>query len=379
MLTFSPNNQDGIKMAKRISALDATLRALGGEMGNWNGMDLPYSYPTDPHLEMMALREAIGIWDASALTKIHVRGADAMATVNYLVPREMSKVPVGKSVYCPILKDNGHFCDDAIIYRLAEDHFLVANGIGPTLDYLQEDAKGRNVSVEEDDDLHVLSVQGPRSLELLNAHTDANLSALLFAHQIAANLFGNDMIVSRTGFSGERGYELYVGADAVVEVWQALMEHGHPLGVMPMSVHAIEAICVESGLLYYGAEATEENTPWEVNMGWALSRTKESFRGKKALFELEGKEKVKLYGIIADHDKAVDHGSELFINGERVGRITTPAYSPMLGKSLGLVHLIPSAAQEGTMLEVIGPSIQCSATAVPIPFYDPKRERLHVA
>jgi len=365
-------------MAKRISALDATLRALGGEMGDWNGMDLPYTYPTDPHLEMKALREAIGIWDTSALTKIHIRGADALAAVNYLAPREMSKVPVGKSVYCPILKENGHFCDDAIIYRMAEDHFLVANGIGPTLEYLQEDAKGRNVSIEEDDDLHVLSIQGPGSLELLDVHTDANLSDLVFAHHIDATLFGKDMMIARTGFSGERGYELFVGADDVVEVWQALMEYGQPLGLMPMSVHAIEAICVESGLLLYGAEATEENTPWEADMGWAISRTKEDFRGKKALFELEGKEKVKLYGIIADHDKAVDLDSELFIDGEKVGRITTPAYSPLLGKSLGLAHLIPSAAQEGTKLEVRGPTIQCSATAAPIPFYDPKRERLHV-
>lgn len=364
-------------MPKRISALDATLRALGGEMGDWNGMELPYTYPTDPVLEMNAVREDIGMWDTSALTKVHVRGSDVLAAVNYLVPREMSKVPVGKSVYCTVLKDNGHLCDDAIINRMAEDHFLVANGIGPTLEYLLEDAKGRNVSIDEDDDLHVLAVQGPKSLELLDAHTDANLADLVFSHHIDATLFGKDMMISRTGFSGERGYELFVGADDVVAVWQALMEYGKPLGLMPMSVGAIEQICVESGLLLYGAEATEENTPWEVDMGWTISRTKEDFRGKQALFELEGKEKVKLFGIIADHDAAVNLDSELFIDGERVGRITTPAYSPMLGKSLALVHLIPSAAVEGTRLEVKGSTIQCSATAASIPFYDPRRERLH--
>lgn len=364
-------------MAKRVSALDATLRSLGGEMVDWNGMELPYSYPTDPHLEMDAVRDAIGMWDTSALTKIHVRGPDAQAAVDYLVPRDMSRVPVGKSVYCPILQDNGHFYDDAIVNRLAEDHYLVANGIGPTLRLLQEDATGRNVSIEEDDDLHVLAVQGPKSLELLNAHTSANLEELVFSHHIDTDLFGIDLMISRTGFSGERGYEVFVGAEHVVEVWQGLMEHGQPLGLMPMSVGAIEFICVESGLLLYGAEATEENTPWETDMGWAISRTKEAFRGKDALFKLEGKEKVKLFGIVADHDDVVDSDAELFIDGEIVGRITTPAYSHRLGQSLALVHLIPSAAVPGTTLELKGSTIQCSATAAPIPFIDPKRKNLH--
>ncbi|MBT3558608.1 MAG: aminomethyl transferase family protein [Rhodospirillales bacterium] len=364
-------------MAKRVSALDATLRALGGEMGDWNGMELPYTYPTDRQTEMNAVREAIGMWDTSALNKIHVRGTDAMAAVDYLVTRDMSKVPVGKSVYSPILQDNGHFYDDSIVNRLADDHYLVAGGIGPTLRLLEEDAKGRNVSIEDDDDMHVLAVQGPKSLELLDAHTSSNLGDLVFSYQIDTDLFGKDVMISRTGFSGERGYEIFTRAEHVVEVWQGLMEHGQPLGLMPMSVEAIEYICVESGLLLYGAEATEENTPWETDMGWAISRTKDNFRGKKALFELEGKEKVKLFGIVAGHDEVVDRDAELFLDGEVVGRITTPAYSDRLGQSLALVHLIPSAAKEGTKLELKGSTIQCSAVATSIPFYDPKRERLH--
>ena len=364
-------------MAKRISALDATLRALGGEMGDWNGMDLPYAYPNDPYLERDAVRDAIGMWDTSALTKIHVRGPDALAAVDYLVTRDMSKIPVGKSAYCPILKDNGHFCDDAIINNMAADQFLVASGIGPTYELLQDYAKGQNVSIEEDDDLHILAVQGPKSLELLDPHTSANLSDLVFSHHIDTDLFRKRMMISRTGFSGERGYEIFVGADDVVEVWEELMDHGKPLGLMPMSVGAIESICVESGLMLYGAEATEENTPWEVDFGWAISRRKGDFRGKKALFELEGKEKVKLYGIVADHDDVVDHDAKLFTDGEIVGHVTTPAYSRRLGKSLALVHLIPSVAKEGTSLELRGSTIQCRATAASIPFVDPERKRLH--
>lgn len=364
-------------MTERISALDATVRALGAEMGEWNDMAVAFRFPGDPHLEHDAIREAAGIWDTSALTKIQLRGPDALAAVDYLVTRDMSSIYVGKSAYCPILKDDGHFCDDGIAFHVAEDHFLLASSIGPSFELLQEFAQSRNLSVERDEELHIITVQGPKSLELLDARTSANLASLEFCHQINATLCGKEMMISRTGYSGERGYELFMRADQVVDVWQELVDLGNPLGVRPVSFDGLEMVHIESGLMAYGAEATEENTPWEVDMGWAVSRGKADFRGKKAVFELEGKEKVKFFGIVADHDDVVEHGAQLSIDGEPVGHVTTPAYSRRLGKSLALVHLVPSAAVAGTALELKGPTIQCSATAASIPFVDPQRKRLH--
>jgi aminomethyltransferase len=346
-------------------------------MGEWNDMAVAFGFPGDPHLEHDAIREAAGIWDSSALTKIQVRGRDALAAIDYLVTRDMSKIPVGKSAYCPILKDDGHFCDDGIVFHMAEDHFLLAGSIGPSHALLQDYAEGRDLSIERDEDLHIITVQGPKSVDLLDAHTDANLREVAFSHQISANLCGQDMMISRTGYSGERGYELFMGADQVVAVWQELLDRGKPLGLLPISFGGLEMVHIESGLMAYGAEATEENTPWEVDMGWAVSRKKGDFRGKQAVFELEGKEKVMFTGIVADHDDVVEHGAELSIDGEIVGHVTTPAYSRRLGKSLALVHLIPSAATEGTTLELSGPTINCRATAASIPFVDPGRTRLH--
>ena len=108
-------------MAKRISALDATVRTLGAEMGEWNDMAVAFGFSCDPHLEHDAIRESVGMWDTSALTKIQVRGPDALAAIDYLVTRDMTKIYVGKSAYCPILKDDGHFCDDGIIFHVAEN------------------------------------------------------------------------------------------------------------------------------------------------------------------------------------------------------------------------------------------------------------------
>jgi aminomethyltransferase len=364
-------------MATRTSALDATIRALGAEMGEWNDMAVAFGFPNDPHLEHDAIRDAVGMWDTSALTKIQVRGPDALAAVDYLVTRDMTRVKVGQSAYCPILKDDGHFCDDAIVFHVAEDHFLVASAIGPSQQLLQDYARNRNLSVELDEDLHIITVQGPNSVYFLDTQTDTDLRSLPFCHQRHTKVCGRDMMISRTGYSGERGYELFMGANEVVETWQKLMRHGQPFGLRPISFGGLEMVHIESGLMAYGAEATEQNTPWEVDMGWAVSRNKGDFRGKQAVFGLEGKEKVKFFGIVAEHDDVVEHGAELFIDGERVGQVTTPAYSRRLGKSLALAHLLPSVAVEGTELELIGPNIQCRATAASIPFVDPQRKRLH--
>jgi aminomethyltransferase len=364
-------------MATRISALDASMRALGAEMGEWNDMAVAFGFPNDPHLEHDAIREAVGMWDTSALTKIQLRGPDALAAVDYLVTRNMSRIRVGQSAYCPILKDDGHFCDDAIVFHVAEDHFLVASAIGPSYQLLRDYARDRDLSVELDEDLHIITLQGPKSIDFLETLVDVDLRSLPFSHQLHARLCGQEMMISRTGYSGERGYELYMGSDVVVEIWRQLLRLGRPFGLRPVSFGGLEMVHIESGLMAYGAEATEQNTPWEVGMGWAVARDKGDFRGKQALFELEGREKVKFFGIVAEHDDVVEHGAELFIDDQLVGHVTTPAYSRRLGKSLALVHLVPSAAVEGTELQLKGPTIQCRATAASIPFVDPQRKRLH--
>ena len=364
-------------MPGRASALDATIRALGAGMGEWNDMDVAFTYPGDPNDEHDAIRDAVAMWDTSALKKTWVRGPDALAAVDYLVTRSIAKIYVGKSAYVPILKDDGHFCDDGFIYHLEDDVYLAVTSTGPTLGLLQDWATGKNVSVELDESLHMISVQGPRSGEFLDSHTGMDLFGLRYCHQEKTALFGQERIISRTGYSGERGYEIFVPADGVVELWEQLMEHGKPFGLRPVSFSGLEIVHIESGLMAYGAEATEENTPWEVDFGWAISRTKEDFCGREALLALEGKETVKFRGLVAEHDAVVEHFAELSIDGEKVGFVTTPAYSKRLGQSLALVHVIPSAAEPGTRVELKGPTIQCSASVASIPFVDPERKRMH--
>ncbi|MCH7868614.1 MAG: aminomethyl transferase family protein [Myxococcales bacterium] len=363
-------------MSKRISVLEDTMLALGAEMGEWNGMDVAFTLPSDPRDEHTAIREAAGLWDTSVLKKIHVRGTDALAAVDYLVSRDMNKIQIGRAGYSPVLKENGHFCDDGYFFRISEDELLAVTSIGPSLELLQSWSKGKNVSVELDEEMHIITIQGPKSVDILETKTPMKLRELRFCFHEQTTLLGKDVMLSRTGYSGERGYEIFVHARDTVELWKQLLEHGAPMGLMPISWAGLEKVHIESALMAYGAEATEENTPWEVDFGWSVSRSKGDFRGREALFALEGKERVKLRGIVADHDTEVDHGADLMRDGERVGHVTTPAFSERLGQSLALVHLVPSAAIPGTKIQVVGPKVRCDATVTRIPFVDPERVRL---
>ncbi len=366
-------------MSERASVLDATIRALGAGMGEWNEMDVALTLASDPRDEHAAIREAAGLWDTSALKKIRLRGSDALAAVDYLVSRDMSQIYPGKAGYSPVLKEDGHFCDDGYFFRIGEDELLAATSIGPSLELLQDWAQGKNASVELDEDLHVITVQGPKSVDILETQMPMALRELRFCHHAQTTLFGLDSMLSRTGYSGERGYEIFLRAKDAVEIWERLLEHGTPLGLMPISWAGLEKIHIESGLMAYGAEATEANTPWEVDFGWAVSRSKGDFRGKEAVFALEGAEKVKLRGIVAEHDAEVEHGAPLMHDGRRVGHVTTPAYSERLGQSLALVHVAPPAARPGTPIQVNGPTVQCAARVARIPFVDPERVRLRAS
>lgn len=364
-------------MSERVSALASHHRALGSDLGDWNGMGVAWSYSSDPCDEHDAVRQAAGLFDVSGLKKVHVRGADALSVVDHVVTRDMTKIYVGKSAYGPVLAEDGGICDDAIIAHLGEEEFLVVHGSGETMERLEESSEGKSVSIEFDDDLHDISLQGPKALELLAPYTSINLSALKYFHQERATLFGRPVILSRTGYSGERGYEIFASAANIVPIWEEIIERGRPLGAMPCSFAGLDKIRVEAALLFYPYDMTRQNTPWEVTLGWAVSRGNGSFRGKEAVFERQGKDKVRLVGIVAEHDDIVDAGAELFVHGRKVGVVNSPSYSHRMKKSLALAHVEPAASAAGTALELRGENVSCAAAVANIPFYDPSKTRTH--
>lgn len=364
-------------MTRRISALEAEHRALGAGLDDWNGMDVAWSYATSDEDQHDAVREAAGLFDVSALKKIWITGPDALAVVDRVATRDMNKLYKGKSVYCPLLTDEGTICDDNIIFHIDDNKYLYVNGSGQSAARLEEAAQGKNAEVRFDDELHDISLQGPKAIGLLNAHTPADLDSLEYFHQVETTLFGRKAILSRTGYSGEQGYEIFTDQSDVVHLWQSILDAGQSDGIMACSFNCLDKIRIEAGLLFYPYDMTEVNTPWEMGLGWSISRKKADFMGREALFAAEGKEKVKFAGVsCASTTQVLEAGARLLLNGEEVGIVNSPAYSHRMKKSLALVHLAPEVA-EGTVLQLRGKQQSHDVTVEPVPFHDPKKTRTH--
>ena len=355
----------------RTSALASRHRALGSELEDWNGMGTAWSYSSNPNDEHDAIRDAVGMFDMSPLKKVYLRGPDAGKVAQHVISRDMNRVYPGKSAYGAILTEQGTVCDDAILANNGDDEWLLCHGSGESMERLQESASGNNVDIEFDDNLHNLSVQGPKSLDLLNTYSTADLGALAYFHHAPTELFGHACRVSRTGYSGEKGYEILADGAVVGDIWDNLLGHG----VMPCSFTSLDKVRVEAALLFFGYDMTAEHTPWEVGLGFTMSR-KSDYRGKEAAFAARGRERFLGAGIVIDHSDMVAGGETLKWHGEAVGVVNSPAYSHRMEKSLALCHVRRDAAAAGNKLEVVGDGVVYSAEINPIPFYDPEKLRV---
>ena len=255
----------------RTSALASRHTALGSGLEDWNGMGTAWNYTTDANAEHDAVRERAGMFDMSPLKKVFVRGPGAAATLDHLTTRDISKIAPGTAAYLCVLTEAGGIADDAIMSNNGGDEWMIVHGSGDTMALLMASAQGRDVQVSFTDALHDLSVQGPLSCDILNAHCDIDLATLGYFQHAPARLFGHACRLSRTGYSGERGYEIFADAAVIGDIWDRLVA----AGVMPCSFTALDKVRIEAGLLFYGYDMTEANTPWEVGLGFAIAKAKD--------------------------------------------------------------------------------------------------------
>jgi len=363
-------------MVKRISALSDIFKSYGAEMTEVFGMETPASFPTNSDDEHDAIREAMGLWDSSVVNKMHVRGSDALNIINYVTASNVHKVSVGKGCMVIILEENGHMDDDGIVLRLDDDHYFMSIGDGDGQEKLKQAASGKNASIEYDSDTHIISIQGPKAVTLLDEHIQDDVKQLRFFNFIKTRLFGEEVILSRTGFSGERGYEILASSKVVVSIYTQFVEHGEPIGLMQCAFESINKARLEAALPICGMDIYPKNSPWEVGYGWAVSREKEEFLGRDAVLGLEGKEKVLLSGIIAEHTGPVDWGAVVKLDGENVGKITSSCYSRRMEKSIAFAQLKPDAAVIDNKLEILGDNVSCIGKVVSMPLHDPDKSLL---
>jgi aminomethyltransferase len=369
------------RTTERHSILNERHRQLGSALDGdrWNHMPLPWRYRADPHDEVIATRTRAALYDVSALNIVNVRGPDAQDVLNRLVCIDVARLKPGTGRLGAEVDLEGALADDIMLMRDGPDAFRVSHGSGATPTSLAELAAGKRVTIEPDHDVHVLSLQGPASLAVLTPHCASTLAELGYLNHLGTTLFGRPVVVGRGGYSGERGYEIYCASRDAVQIWDTLLEVGTAAGVVAASWSALELTRVEAALLFYPFDMPEgDTTPWEVNMHWAVDLQKTAdYIGKKAVLRLRGRERFRQAGLAIEHGEAVPAGSEIFIGRDKVGIVTSSAYSRYLMQSLAMVHLVPSATHLGTRVSIHSHGTERMATVVRTPFYDPLRLRTH--
>lgn len=362
----------------RQSALYDRHKALGSDLSTaWNEMPIPQNYATNPYDETEAVRYRAGLFDVSGLRMLNVSGPEAQAFLNYILTSDISKAKAGDSHISNIVNADGGLIDDVLVYVDSPDQYRVSHGSGAFEDAVAEHKDRFKVNIERDDDTHILSLQGPLALETLARHTSMDLAKLPYFHHQRTTLFGKPVSIGRGGYSGERGYEIFCSAADAPFLWDEILKAGKDAGVMAASWSCLDIVRVESGLLFFPFDMTNENTtPWEVRADWTIDLSKPDFVGKQALLEKKGKERSFIAGVEVDASKAIEPGSKISANGKEVGVVCSSTFSRHLMKSLVMAQLKPEATPLGTKLTVHDGQ-DYEGTVVRMPFYDPMRLRTH--
>lgn len=366
----------------RRTALASRHVALGSTLEDWNGMETAWTYEASVESSYETIRTKAGLMDVSGLKKVHYVGPHAEKLIDYATTRDVSKLYPGKSVYASMLDDQGKFVDDCIIYRTGPNAFMVVHGAGRGYEMLTCAAQGLQVAILFDDDLHDISLQGPLAVDFLEKYIP-EVRTLPYFHHMQTRLFGYPVMISRTGYTGERGYEIFCKAADVTAIWDKILEDGAPMGIKPCCFLALDMLRVESSLLFFPDDNSEvypfENEPagdtlWELGLDFTVSKDKTEFRGAAEHFRLQGKERFKIFGVLLEGDSAAAAGDTLWADGKEVGVITCAMYSPLTKKSMAIARFDVAYAEQGASLEVKG-SLSTSAIAHSLPFDDPEKKK----
>jgi aminomethyltransferase len=367
----------------RRSALADRHRALGSKLEDWNGMGTAWTYDKDIYEEHIAIRTKAGLMDVSGLKKMHLVGPHAMAVLDFVTTRDLTKVYPGKSVYACMLNDRGMFTEDCIVYRTGPNSWLLVHGSGSGHEEIVKQATGRNCAVLFDDDLHNLSLQGPLAVEFLSGHVPG-IRDLRYFHHTQTTLFGAPVMISRTGYTGERGYEIFVRAQDAPLVWDTILAEGESMGIAACCFSVLDMLRVESSLLFYPYDNSQMypfldqppgDTLWELGLDFTVSPGKTGFRGAEEHYKLKGKERFRIFGVLVEADRPADLGDELWADGRKVGVITCPSYSKLTNRSMGIARLDVGYARQGAPLEVRGKNVKAEAIAHTITFDDPEKKK----
>lgn len=315
---------------------------LGAKMVDFAGWHMPVQYASIIE-EHKTVRENVGLFDVSHMGEVFVSGKDALDFLNKIVPQNISKLDYEKAVYCQLPNKNGGLIDDLIIYKLGILNYLIicnASRIDEDLNWMVRNKKGLDVKIDnQSHNFSLLAVQGPKADELLRT---MGLDTIQESFTIKpAKISGIKLLISRTGYTGEDGYELLVENEYSEELWDKILEYGAAFGIKPIGLGARDTLRLEAALHLYGNDLDENTTPVEAGLSWSIPKDKkENYNGKDIIMEqLQNGGNKKLIGLKMLDKGIARHEYEVYKDGERVGVVTSGGISPMLNTNIALAYV----------------------------------------
>ena len=356
------------------TALHATHVALGARMVPFGGWDMPVEY-SGITAEHLAVRERAGLFDVSHMGEIEIAGADALAGVQRITSNDASRLAVGQIQYSALTTPEGTVVDDVLVYRWAAEHFLlVVNASNIEKDYgwirTHLDGVGDAVAVNSSSRYALIAVQGPKAAAVLQPLTGVSLADLKyywFAHGEFAGVRGT---VSRTGYTGEDGFEVFCPPAQAPRVWNALLDAGAPHGIVPAGLGARDTLRLEASMRLCGSDMDETTTLLEAGLGWIIGWKKPDFIGKAAL-EAQKAAGVtrRIVGFEMAERGIARAGCSIYVDGRNAGKVTSGTQTPFLKKAIGMGYVPAAASAPGQELEIDIRGRRVTATVVPTPFY----------
>ena len=348
-------------------------RKLGAKLVEFGGWEMPLQY-TSILEEHRAVRESVGVFDVSHMGRIEVTGPQALELVQFLIPNDAAKLDVDQALYSPMCNEQGGTLDDLLVYRLPDRWLLVVNAANTEKDLRwieQQTQRFPNVEVRDATRASAqIAVQGPRAEETLQKHVEVNLARLGYYRAVETEYFKEPILISRTGYTGEDGFEVYGPPQAVVQLWKELIKAGVP----PVGLGARDSLRFEASYPLYGHELDEETTPVEAGLGWTVKDKPVDYVGKEVLLKQKRGEGVRkrLVGFRMREPGVPRQGYELYRKGEEeeAGYVTSGMKAPTLNAFLGMGYLRGSEAPPpGTEIEVEIHGRRRNAEIVRMPFY----------
>jgi aminomethyltransferase len=355
--------------------LNAAHRALGAKMIPFGQWDMPVQYRgiLDEH---RAVRSSAGLFDVSHMGEVEFRGTEALAALQRLTCNDVSRLQIGQIQYSALTTEAGTFVDDLTVYRLADARYLVtlnASNIEKDVRWMRERARDVEI-IDLSDETALIAIQGPQAVAILQGLTPVDLAAIPYYWCARGTVAGTEALLSRTGYTGEDGFEIYVPPQRVVALWDALLEAGGPAGLVPCGLGARDTLRLEAKMALYGNDIDDGHTVLEADLGWIVKLQKGEFIGRAALArqKAEGIAR-KLVGFEVTGRGIARSHYPILAGGARIGEVTSGAPSPWLSKNIGLGYVAIAHAAVGTAIDILIRDQPVAARIVQTPFY--KRTR----